>query len=80
MPELPEVETVRRGLAQAMEGRRIEEIEVRRRDLRFPVPADFADRLRGRTLLSLSRRAKYLVGTFDDDTVPSRIWVCRGEW
>ncbi len=69
MPELPEVETVRRGLAQAMEGRRIEEIEVRRRDLRFPVPADFADRLRGRTLLSLSRRAKYLVGTFDDDTV-----------
>ncbi len=52
-----------------MEGRRIEEIEVRRRDLRFPVPADFADRLRGRTLLSLSRRAKYLVGTFDDDTV-----------
>tara|TARA_Y100001935_G_scaffold211401_1_gene181670 strand:+ start:1203 stop:2066 length:864 start_codon:yes stop_codon:yes gene_type:complete len=69
MPELPEVETVRRGLAQAMEGRRIEEIEVRRRDLRFPVPADFADRLRGQTLLSLSRRAKYLVGTFDDDTV-----------
>ena len=52
-----------------MEGRRIEDIEVRRRDLRFPVPEDFADRLRGRTLLSLARRAKYLVGTFDDDTV-----------
>lgn len=69
MPELPEVETVRRGLAQAMEGRRIEDIEVRRHDLRFPVPEDFAERLRGRTLLSLGRRAKYLVGTFDDDTV-----------
>ena len=69
MPELPEVETVRRGLAQAMEGRRIEEVEVRRRDLRFPVPEDFADRLRGRTLITLGRRAKYLVGTFDDDTV-----------
>jgi formamidopyrimidine-DNA glycosylase len=69
MPELPEVETVRRGLAQAMEGRRVEEIEVRRRDLRFPIPDDFEERLRGRTLTSLGRRAKYLVGTFDDDTV-----------
>ena len=69
MPELPEVETVRRGLAQAMEGRRIEHIEVRRRDLRFPVPEDFEQRLSGRTLLTLGRRAKYLVGTFDDDTV-----------
>tara|TARA_Y100001970_G_scaffold288578_1_gene416320 strand:+ start:12924 stop:13835 length:912 start_codon:yes stop_codon:yes gene_type:complete len=69
MPELPEVETVRRALAQEMEGRRIEHVEVRRHDLRFPVPIDFADRLRGRTLLSLRRRAKYLVGTFDDKTV-----------
>ena len=69
MPELPEVETVRRGLARAMEGRRIENVVVRRHDLRFPVPADFADRLRGRTLVSLGRRAKYLVGTFDDGTV-----------
>ncbi len=69
MPELPEVETVRRGLARVMEGRRIEHVEVRRHDLRFPVPYDFADRLTGRTLTSLGRRAKYLVGTFDDDTV-----------
>ncbi len=69
MPELPEVETVRRGLAAAMEGRRIEGVEVRRRDLRIPVPADFAERLRGRTLLRLERRAKYLVGQFDDGTV-----------
>ena len=69
MPELPEVETVRRGLAAAMEGRRIEGVEVRRHDLRIPVPAGFAERLRGRTLLRLGRRAKYLVGQFDDGTV-----------
>ena len=69
MPELPEVETVRRGLAEAMEGRRIERVEVRRHDLRIPVPDDFADRLLGRTLEKLGRRAKYLVGEFDDGTV-----------
>jgi formamidopyrimidine-DNA glycosylase len=69
MPELPEVETVRRGLAEAMEGRRIERVEVRRHDLRIPVPDDFADRLQGRTLENLGRRAKYLVGEFDDGTV-----------
>jgi formamidopyrimidine-DNA glycosylase len=69
MPELPEVETVRRGLAEAMEGRRIERVEVRRHDLRIPVPDDFADRLQGRTLEKLGRRAKYLVGEFDDGTV-----------
>ena len=69
MPELPEVETVRRGLAKAMEGCRVERVEVRRHDLRFPVPSDFANRLSGRTMVSLRRRAKYLVGTFDDGTV-----------
>ena len=69
MPELPEVETVRRGLAQVMEGRRIKSVKVRRYDLRFPVPADFSDRLRGRRLMTLERRAKYLVCTFDDKTV-----------
>jgi formamidopyrimidine-DNA glycosylase len=69
MPELPEVETVRRGLAAVMEGRRVERIEVRRRDLRIPLPEDFEERLEGRTLTSLGRRAKYLVGGFDDGTV-----------
>lgn len=69
MPELPEVETVRRGLAAAMEGRRVERVRVRRRDLRRPIPADFEARLRGRTLVRLGRRAKYLVGEFDDGTV-----------
>lgn len=69
MPELPEVETVRRGLAEVMEGRRMERITVRRHDLRIPVPEDFAERLQGRTLERLGRRAKYLVGEFDDGTV-----------
>tara|TARA_E500000331_G_scaffold205274_1_gene196933 strand:+ start:234 stop:1100 length:867 start_codon:yes stop_codon:yes gene_type:complete len=69
MPELPEVETVRRGLAEVMEGRRVERVEVRRYDLRIPVPEDFDQRLEGRILEKLGRRAKYLVAEFDDGTV-----------
>jgi formamidopyrimidine-DNA glycosylase len=68
MPELPEVETVRRGLAAVMEGRRITAVEVRRRDLRIPVPDDFAESLVGRTVTRLGRRAKYLVFELDDGT------------
>ncbi len=66
MPELPEVETVRRGLAPVMEGRRIERVEARRPDLRFPFPERFAERLSGRTVVSLGRRAKYLLADLDD--------------
>ena len=62
MPELPEVETVRRGLAPAMEGRRIIRAETRRPDLRFPFPPNFAGRVSGARLTTLGRRAKYLVG------------------
>lgn len=69
MPELPEVETVRRGLQPAMEGARIAAVEQRRPDLRFPFPEDFAGRLAGRTIVSLARRAKYLVMHLDDGTV-----------
>ncbi|HRK17575.1 MAG TPA: bifunctional DNA-formamidopyrimidine glycosylase/DNA-(apurinic or apyrimidinic site) lyase [Hyphomicrobiaceae bacterium] len=61
MPELPEVETVRRGLEPVMQGRRIVRVEQRRADLRFPFPDDFASRLEGRRILTLGRRAKYLV-------------------
>jgi formamidopyrimidine-DNA glycosylase len=61
MPELPEVETVRRGLAPAMEGALIERVETRRADLRFPFPENFAGRLAGRTVAALARRAKYLL-------------------
>ncbi|MEE2661518.1 MAG: bifunctional DNA-formamidopyrimidine glycosylase/DNA-(apurinic or apyrimidinic site) lyase [Pseudomonadota bacterium] len=69
MPELPEVETVRRGLAPIMEGFAIERIEVRRNDLRVAVSDDFAPSLEGRTLKKLGRRAKYLVGEFDNGTI-----------
>jgi formamidopyrimidine-DNA glycosylase len=61
MPELPEVETVRRGLEPALVGARIERAELRRPDLRFPFPKDFSARLAGQTVRGLSRRAKYLV-------------------
>jgi formamidopyrimidine-DNA glycosylase len=61
MPELPEVETVRRGLQPAMEGARIVTAEVRRKDLRFPFQKDFVARLEGQTVTGLGRRAKYLM-------------------
>jgi len=69
VPELPEVETVRRGLQTAMEGARLEEVALRRPDLRFPFPENFAARLAGRTFTALSRRAKYLLMHLDDGTV-----------
>lgn len=65
MPELPEVETVRRGLLPVMEGRRVLALEQRRKDLRFPLPERFAERVAGRRILSLDRRAKYLLAHLD---------------
>jgi formamidopyrimidine-DNA glycosylase len=62
MPELPEVETVRRGLAPAMEGKRILRVQTRRKDLRFPFPENFNQRIEGARMKHLGRRAKYLVG------------------
>src|ERR1700689_3735484 len=61
MPELPEVETVRRGLQPAMEGSKIVKAEIRRKDLRFPFQKDFVHRLEGQTVTGLGRRAKYLM-------------------
>jgi formamidopyrimidine-DNA glycosylase len=61
VPELPEVETVRRGLQPAMEGAIILRAETRRKDLRFPFQADFAARLEGQAVTGLGRRAKYLL-------------------
>ncbi len=66
MPELPEVETVRRGLAPVMEGRTIRAVRLARADLRFPFPERFAERLAGQRILSLGRRAKYLLAPLDD--------------
>jgi len=66
MPELPEVETVRRGLAPAMEGATITRLELRRGDLRFPFPIEFATQVAGRKITALSRRAKYLLIDLDN--------------
>lgn len=60
MPELPEVETVRNGLAPVLEGRKILRVEQRRPNLRFPFPSQFADRLTGTRIDHLGRRAKFL--------------------
>jgi formamidopyrimidine-DNA glycosylase len=65
MPELPEVETVRRGLQPVMEGATIDTVEQRRPDLRFPFPDGFAAALAGRRILSVGRRAKYLLFHFE---------------
>lgn len=65
MPELPEVETVRRGLQPVMEGARIVSVEARRPDLRFPFPEKFTERLTGSTITALGRRAKYLTMHMD---------------
>ncbi len=61
MPELPEVETVRAGLAPVMEGRRITGVELRRAGLRWPFPKDMAARLRGCRVMRLRRRGKYIL-------------------
>lgn len=61
MPELPEVETVRRGLVSVMEGEMIAEAEVRRPDLRWPFPERMAERLGGAGVRSLRRRSKYIL-------------------
>ena len=80
MPELPEVETVRRGLAPALVGKRIAKAKTKRADLRFPFPARFAARLKGRRVDSLERRAKYLLAHLDDGMV----WITHlgmtGRW
>jgi len=66
MPELPEVETVRRGLVPRMVGHRIQRLTQRRKDLRVKLPPRFAARVEGRTVLGIDRRAKYLLIRLDD--------------
>jgi formamidopyrimidine-DNA glycosylase len=65
VPELPEVETVKRGLRSTVEGRRFIYVETRRGDLRVPFPDDFANRLTGRRVQRLWRRAKYILADLD---------------
>lgn len=65
MPELPEVETVVRGLKPHLEGQMISRVETRREGLRFPFPGDFKKRLEGRRIARLSRRAKYIIAEIE---------------
>ena len=69
MPELPEVETVRRGLEHALVGARFAKVDQRRADLRFPFPKRFQERLTGRRVEALDRRAKYILARLDDGEV-----------
>ena len=73
MPELPEVETVRRGLAQVLMGHRLSKVIARRRNLRWSIPEDFGQRLTNRQVLSVERRAKFLVIRLDGDVV----WIAH---
>lgn len=69
MPELPEVETVRRGLAPVMEGARFDKVEAHRGDLRWPLQKDFARRIEGTTVIGMGRRAKYLLADLSSGDV-----------
>jgi len=69
MPELPEVETVRRGLERPLRGQRLTHVQQRRPDLRWPLPQNFARRLTGRRVVSIDRRAKFLLFRLDDGNV-----------
>ena len=71
MPELPEVETTRRGLAPHLEGRRIAGVTLRRPDLRWPIPHEIETLLPSQTIRSIRRRAKYLLMDTDAGTA---IW------
>ena len=80
MPELPEVETVRRGLEHHLNGQRIGNVELRRSNLRFSFPEGFASKLKGRLVKRIDRRAKYLLIRLDNGTT----WMCHlgmtGRW
>jgi len=69
MPELPEVETVRRGLEKRLLGQRVAYAEARRQTLRIPLPEDFAARMTGRRFERLERRGKYILAYLDNRTV-----------
>ncbi len=68
MPELPEVETVRKGLTAVLVGARLTRVEARRPDLRFPLPEGFVQRLTGARVESLTRRGKYMLAGLDRAT------------
>ncbi|EJF75410.1 bifunctional DNA-formamidopyrimidine glycosylase/DNA-(apurinic or apyrimidinic site) lyase [Bartonella alsatica] len=80
MPELPEVETVRRGLEPIITDAKIISVMLNRRDLRFPFPEAFSERLMGRTIIELRRRAKYLLFHLSqNETILSHLGM-SGSW
>lgn len=80
MPELPEVETVRRGLAPWLEGARIDKVTLNRADLRFPFPQGLADAITGQEIVRVGRRAKYLlIELGNGQTVLSHLGM-TGSW
>jgi formamidopyrimidine-DNA glycosylase len=80
MPELPEVETVKRGLAPGVEGSVIAAVDLRRPDLRYPFPERLAEKLTGRRVTAVARRAKYLLFHLDDDGVLISHLGMSGSW
>lgn len=80
MPELPEVETVRTGLARAWTGKRIDGVELRRDGLRFPFPEGLEHRLTGRTITEVRRRAKYLLIDLDNGDILLSHLGMSGKW
>lgn len=69
MPELPEVETICRGLEPVLKGHQIQKVSLKRTGLRYPFPEDFAERLQGQSIISLKRRAKYLLLTLSSHEI-----------
>ena len=80
MPELPEVETIVRGLRPRIEGRILTRVSVRRPDLRIPFPEDFSKRLEGRAVSRLDRRAKYIVAQLSDGAALIVHLGMSGQW
>ncbi len=80
MPELPEVETVRRGLAPHLEQRIIKRVILRRPDLRFPFPDGLAERIEGKQVQRIERRGKYLVFQIQDGIVLLNSLGMSGRW
>ena len=80
MPELPEVETVRRGLSPHLDGNRIEKIEIRRPDLRFPFPPNIAEELTGQVIDEVDRRGKYLLFRMENNSILLNSLGMSGRW
>ena len=80
MPELPEVETVRRGLEESLLGQRISRLITKRNDLRFPIPTDIKSKTEKKAIISISRKAKFLLIELEDSTIILSHLGMSGRW